>query len=122
MIMAGKMALGKKGEDAALEWFQREGYVLLDRNWRNEHKEIDLIMESEKFVHIIEVKTLKAPVQRQPYEAVDPRKQRLLASAAAAYVGLHHIRKEVLFDVMSVIYDGDEPQFEYLPQAFIPIY
>lgn len=120
--MAERMTLGRKGENAALEWLQRRGLVLLERNWRNDHKEIDLIMESDDFVHIIEVKSLKAPVQHQPYEAVVPRKQRLLAAAAAAYIGLHRIKKEVRFDVMSVIFEGDEPNFEYIPQAFIPIF
>ena len=56
-IMNGRMTQGRVAENIALEWLQQEeGMELRERNWRSEHKEIDLIMESDDFLHIVEVK------------------------------------------------------------------
>ena len=41
------IAIGRSGEDAALEYLLQNGYKLLERNWHCRHKEIDLIVENE---------------------------------------------------------------------------
>jgi len=105
----------------ALAWLERRGFRLLDRNWRSGHKELDLVMESGDRVHIVEVKTLTPPLLVQPFEKVDATKQTRLASAARHYIAVRHIRKEVQFDVVSVILDGDDVEVEYIPEAFYPI-
>lgn len=113
---------GRLGEEAALAWLERRGFRLLARNWRSGHKEVDLVMESGRVVHIIEVKTLTPPLLEQPFERVDPVKQRRLINAARRYIGELHIDREVQFDIVSVVLDGDGPQVEYIPEAFYPIF
>ncbi|MBR3064931.1 MAG: YraN family protein [Bacteroidales bacterium] len=112
---------GRRGEDLALAWLERRGFRLLDRNWRSGHKELDLVMESAARVHIVEVKTLTPPLQGQPYEKVDAVKQTCLIAAARHYIACRQIRKEVQFDVVSVILDGTRTEVQYIPEAFYPI-
>ena len=112
---------GRRGEDLALEWLQRRGFRLLDRNWRSAHKELDLVMESSGRVHFVEVKTLTPPLLVEPFEKVDARKQSRLISAARSYISRNQVRKEVQFDVVSVVLDGDDPRVEYIPEAFFPV-
>lgn len=112
---------GRRGEDLALAWLERRGFRLLDRNWRSGHKELDLVMESAARVHIVEVKTLTPPLQGQPYEKVDAVKQTRLIAAARHYIACRQIRKEVQFDVVSVILDGTRTEVQYIPEAFYPI-
>ena len=116
-----KSETGRRGEDLALAWLERRGFRLLDRNWRSGHKELDLVVESAERVHVVEVKTLTPPLQVQPYEKVDAGKQMRLVTAARHYISCRKIRKEVQFDVVSVILDGDRPQVQYIPEAFFPI-
>lgn len=120
--MSREISLGRRGEDLALEYLERRGLVLLERNWRWEHKEIDLIMESPRAVHFVEVKALRVPAIRQPYEAVTVEKQRNVARAAEHFIYERHIRKEAQFDVVSILFDGDDGNVEYIPRAFFPIY
>ena len=113
---------GRRGEEIALAWLSARGFRLLDRNWRGGHKELDLVMESRDRVHVVEVKTMTPPLQIQPYEKVDARKQTLLIAAASRYIVEKHVRKEVQFDVVSVVLGEEGPLVEYIPEAFIPIW
>ncbi|HPB89165.1 MAG TPA: YraN family protein, partial [Bacteroidales bacterium] len=99
--MNGRMTQGRMAEDIALEWLQKEGMELRERNWRSEHKEIDLIMESSDFLHIVEVKSLKSPSPIAPFQQVDRLKQRFLVRAARRYIRSRNITKEVRFDIVS---------------------
>lgn len=117
-----KSETGRRGEDVALAWLQERGFRLLDRNWHAGHKELDLVMESETRVHIVEVKTLTPPILVPPFEKVDAQKQARLITAASRYIAERHVRKEVQFDVVSVILAEDRTEVEYIPEAFYPIW
>jgi putative endonuclease len=121
--MNGRMTQGRLAEDMALEWLQKQGMELRERNWRSEHKEIDLIMESDDFLHIVEVKSLKSPSTIAPFEQVDWLKQRFLVRAARRYIRTRNITKEVRFDIVSILFHKDgEADLEFIPAAFFPIY
>ncbi len=47
---------GNIGESLAADYLQDKGYVILHRNWRRGHWELDLIAEKEGLLHFIEVK------------------------------------------------------------------
>ena len=113
---------GRKGEEIAAEWLERRGFRVLERNWRCGHKEVDLVVESERAVHIVEVKTLTPPLQALPAEKVDARKRARLVAAARRLIAERHIEREVQFDVVAVILGGDEPKVDYIPEAFYPIF
>ena len=106
----------------ALAWLQERGFRLLDRNWRSQHKELDLVMESAERVHFVEVKTMTAPLLIQPFEKVDSVKQGRLVAAASHYIAARSVQKEVQFDVVSVVFDGERTEVEYIPEAFYPIW
>jgi len=120
--MKSTVQKGREAEQLALEWLQQRGYVLLERNYRVGHKEIDLIVESDFAVHIVEVKAPTAPVAADPSEKVDARKRLLLASAANYYLRSHGVVKDAQFDIVTVVFGDSAPAVEYLPNAFYPIY
>lgn len=120
--MENKVQRGRRGEDAALEWLEAQGMWLRERNWRWEHREIDLIMESPQWLHIVEVKLLRMPSAIEPWEQVGAQKQRNLAIAADHYVRMNRIEKEVHFDIVSIgEVVGGAMRIEYIPEAFIPM-
>lgn len=115
--------LGKKGEMIALDYLsQEQGLKFVCKNWRAGHKEIDLIFESKDRLHIVEVRSLSCPMGRKPYETVNWTKQRQVISAASAYVARKKVKKELSFDVVSIIFDkfGNKYELEYIPNAYTP--
>ena len=48
--MAKHNDFGKLGEEIAVNYLMEKGYEILERNWRNIHKEIDIIARDGKFL------------------------------------------------------------------------
>lgn len=119
-----RMTLGRKGEDVALDYLEKQGLTLLERNWRSGHLEIDLIMASPGTLHIVEVKTLRKPSPIEPWEHVDRLKQGKLAAAAGRYLHQRKFHGEVQFDIVSILVDGEWESWNlrYIPNAFLPVY
>lgn len=113
---------GKRGEKIALQHLLRRGLRLRERNWRCGHLELDLVMEDDSRIHIIEVRSRTAPYLISPLESVDRTKQRKIIRAASAYVKRYRIRKEVVFDIVSITYFEDKYNIEYYEGAFFPLY
>lgn len=103
-----RQQLGADGEERAASWYAAAGYVVLDRNWRWRHGEIDLVVRRGSTIAFCEVKTRRTSSFGQPADAVTARKQARLRRAAAYWLcarGTHLAGpdvREVRFDVAAV--------------------
>jgi putative endonuclease len=79
-------AFGRRGEDLAVAWLERAGYVILERNWRRRCGELDIIAEREGLVVGVEVKTRASDAMGTPEEAVTLAKQRKLLLTMQTYL------------------------------------
>ena len=61
--------LGDLGEDQACSHLERLGHVVLERNWRHSHLEIDIITRDPEGLHFVEVKSRTAPVSAAAFSA-----------------------------------------------------
>lgn len=113
---------GRSGEDVAAEYLERQGYLILDRNWYFGHKELDIVAQKDECLIIVEVKTRRRNTYGRPEEAVTPRKIGLLVLAANAYVRSHYIDMPVRFDVIAISHLGEGPRekVEHYQDAFRP--
>lgn len=118
--------LGKLGEDIACRLLEEMGHMVLERNWRSGHLEIDIISYDPSGIHFVEVKTRRSGIQAPPQDNVDRAKQRKIVRAAQGYLrtrkGLPYTDMECFFDVVAVTFRGDEYRTEWFPQAYIPLY
>ena len=118
--------LGRLGEELTCEWLQKHGHIILEKNWRSGHLEIDIITLDGEGIHFVEVKARKESIQAPPQDNVNALKQKRLVKAANAYLNsskMPPIRDtECFFDVMAITFQGGSHEFEWIPQAFIPIY
>ena len=121
-----RRSLGRKGEDIACELLRSMGHIILERNWRSGHLEIDIISFNEEGIHFVEVKTRRKSIQAPPQENVGSIKQARIAKAAMRFLktgkGLPFGNHECLFDIVAVTFDGKEATLEWFPQAYIPVY
>ena len=118
--MAEHNDFGKLGEELAVDYLTGKGYEILERNWRNIHKEIDIIAKDGKFLVIVEVKTRQTDEYGEPDVAVTRKKQRMLIAAANAYITRKGLNIETRFDIISIIFRDGEPVIEHIEDAFLP--
>ena len=106
---AGKIT-GSGGEDAACRFLESEGYLIVCRNFRAAHDEIDIIAENEQYIVFVEVKTrteVKYTAYGRPASAVTAKKRKCLARAAEAYIKAYPSSKFYRFDVVEVLVCSD---------------
>lgn len=103
--MATHNDFGKKAEDLAVEYLQKNGYRILIRNFRFQKAEIDIIAEKDNLIIITEVKARSTDAFILPQEAVTKSKIKLIVSAANHYLEEFNKNSEVRFDIISVIPD-----------------
>jgi putative endonuclease len=118
--MTEKQELGRKGEALALAFYTENKYVILEKNWRNNHLEVDIIAKNEDYIVFCEVKTRSSNALAEPQQAVTTQKQRNIIRAANYYVLKHRITLEVRFDIVSILLSGENYTLEHIPFAFTP--
>lgn len=114
---AHKRRLGAWGETVAARHLCRRGMVLLDRNWRCEAGEIDLVLRDGRVLVVCEVKTRSSEAFGPPVAAVDEAKVARLRRLAARWLQVHRARPDdVRIDLVGVLvpHDGDV-QVEHVP-------
>lgn len=125
--MTPRMELGRRGEDVACEFLTGKGHIIVQRNFRSGHLEIDIISLDRNGVHFVEVKSRVAPVAVSPEENVTAAKQKKVADAALRYLHTSKDKRlsadlEVSFDVVAVTFDGGGEIVEWFPNAYYPMY
>lgn len=85
--------------------------------------EIDIISMAADGIHFVEVKSRVLPMEAAPEENVGPAKRRKLLTAAGKWLERNGIYDtDCVFDIVSVVFDGDRYTVQYFPQAFIPLF
>ncbi len=101
---ANYRARGSFYEEAAAACLAREGYNILENNYRCKAGEIDLIAREGGYLVFIEVKYRATEGSGFPAQAVDREKQQRIIKAAKWYLTAHGIMPEtpVRFDVVGI--------------------
>ena len=118
--MADHLRTGAAGEQLACQWLERHGFVVLHRNWRHGHDEIDVVARHGRFLVVVEVKTLTSDRWTDPEHAVDQRKQARLLRAADALLHTTEEDLELRFDVIAITHQPNGPEILHIPDAFYP--
>ena len=84
--MAEHNITGQKGEQMAADFLEKNGYKILETNWRFMNLEADIIAEKSKILVIAEVKTRKSNYFGEPESFVTKQKQKNLIKTANAYI------------------------------------
>lgn len=113
--MAAHNDLGKWGEDLAADYLRDKGYVIIDRDWKSGHHDLDIVAKEDETLVIVEVKTRRNRLFGNPEEAIDYKKRQSLQSAINHYVKSHHIGNSVRFDIISIVGNiGDKPEIDHI--------
>jgi len=116
--MAQHNELGKKGEQLAVDFLLTKGYDILERNYRFDKAEVDIIAQQNDILAIIEVKTRSTADFGNPQDFVKPKQIQRLVKAVDEYVNLNDLDVEVRFDIVAIIKEGKQFNMEHLENAF----
>lgn len=100
--MAKHIKTGEAGEALAVDYLTGKGFVILHKNWRYRHWEIDIIALKEGVLHFIEVKTRTTDFRGFPEESVTKSKIQYLISAGEEYLFQNPKWQRVLYDVLAI--------------------
>lgn len=116
--MAKHNELGKKGEQLAVDFLLEKGYDILERNYRFDKAEVDIIAQQNDTLAIIEVKTRSTADFGNPQDFVKPKQIKNLVKAVDEYVNSNHLDVEVRFDIVAIIKSSNGFEIEHLKDAF----
>ncbi|MET0741439.1 MAG: YraN family protein [Candidatus Nanopelagicales bacterium] len=109
-----KDVLGQHGEALATEYLLNQGYRILERNWRCDVGEIDILALDGEALVVCEVKTRRTTRYGSPLEAVNGPKARRLRLLAARWLAEHQLKpRTVRIDVVGIVAPADCAPDEY---------
>lgn len=112
---------GNVGEEYTVRYLKKNGYRILERNFRLKCGEIDIIAQKGEYIIFTEVKTRAANFLARPYEAVDRRKIAKILKTAAIYIAQNQLDAYFRFDVSEVFTDSNSGKvtgINYIENAF----
>lgn len=105
----------KLGEDETCQYLQKNGFKIIERNFRQGYGEIDIIAvdptdSKEKILVFVEVKTRKTNTFGDPLEAITPWKLKSLIKTGQFYKLIHRgLPDSMRIDAVSVsLYSNNE--------------
>ncbi len=110
---------GRESEEIAARYLKKKGYKILERNYRTELGEIDIIAKQKKTLVFVEVKARKSNRFGSPKEAVTPKKQLKISMVALLYLKKTcQGNEKARFDVVTVAGQGKNAEVEIIKNAF----
>jgi putative endonuclease len=117
-----RLKLGKLGEDEAAKFIKKQGYRILQTNYKTKSGEIDIIAEDKKVVAFIEVKTRTTGEYGSPLEAVNFHKQKKIIQVANQFLMNYKVEnRECRFDIVAILAPTEDPttwEIDLIKDAF----
>lgn len=110
---------GNDGEDFAADYYEKNGYRILCRNFKGSHGEIDIIAEKDAYIVFAEVK-LRAVLSQKPAEAVDSQKMLHIVNTANEFLceykdNTYIASLKTRFDIFEILaFDGKPKSYQLI--------
>lgn len=118
--MVSQREIGEIAEGLAQQHLLKLGYKIKETNWYFGHLELDIIAQDGDELVIVEVKSRNGIRYEHPSEAVTNGKIKRIVEAAEGYIQEKDIELETRFDVITVIFFGQNHELEHFKDAFYP--
>ena len=113
-----KNSLGNKGEKLACDYLIKNGYKILERNWRFGRFEIDIIAQKNNLIVIVEVKTRSNDYFVAPQQTLKKKQIENILQAANHYITQKNLDSEVRLDIIGLIKNKNTFTLKHLKDAF----
>lgn len=111
-------ARGSAAEDRGVDWLERRGYQVVERNVETRAGEIDLVALDGDVLCFVEIKARASRSHGRALSAVDRRKQARIGRAAALYLASSAWTGLCRFDVLGMDADNGGWRYSLVRDAF----
>ena len=119
MSFINRRKQGTAGEDLAVQYLQKNGLKILERNYRFERGEIDIVAEDGEELVFVEVKARRSNAFGAPEDAVTEEKQKQIYNVADGYLFEHNIDdRPCRFDVVAIEFQNGCNEIRHIRNAF----
>jgi putative endonuclease len=115
--MGKNKELGQEGEQLAADYLNKNGWKVLEMNYRHSHSEVDLIGQKDSLLVFFEVKTRTSTAFGMPEDFVDEKKAASVIRAANHYIEESNWQGNIRFDIISIV-KKKEMELEHIEDAF----
>ncbi|MBS7332006.1 YraN family protein [Faecalibacter bovis] len=119
--MSKSFDFGREAENFAADYFEKNGYEILVRNYIYQKAEIDLIIQKNQTLIVVEVKARKYNPLLLPEESVNQKKKKLIISAAHQFISINNVNADVRFDILALEKKDNIWLINHIEDAFSPI-
>ena len=110
---------GNFGENIACAYLEKNGYVILERNYHSRYGEIDIIASKGDYIAFVEVKLRKKNSRVSAKESVSFSKQKKIVLTSVLYLQEKNVDFQPRYDVVAVTpCSDDEFSIEHIKAAF----
>ena len=118
--LKSKKSFGNEGEKFAARYLKKQGFEIVESNYRCKIGELDIVARKKGRIHFVEVKTRSFPATHGlPEESVDFRKQRKITQVAKWYIKDKKMTDiSISFSVLAVMRHPEGWQCKFIENAF----
>lgn len=114
-----KIITGKKGETIAAAYLKKNGYRIIEKNYRCALGEIDIIAREKDELVFVEVKTRSSIELGYPEQAVGINKQKKMSQLALWYLEEKKLTDfKARFDVVAITMQDGPEEIKLIKNAF----
>lgn len=99
--------IGQEAEKQAAKYLQKQGFKIIDRNWRTRWCEIDIIASKNKIIYFTEVKYRSSANCGTGLDYITPKKMQQMAFAAEFWLSAKKLSCECRLSAIELT--GDPP-------------
>ena len=104
---------GDEAEEFAAKYLKKNGYKIIERNFRSSRNETDIIAEDDTYIIFVEVKARRVSESLsrfdRPAAAVTYEKRQRLLASARGYLSAHLTSKRPRLDIIELYIKSDGP-------------
>lgn len=119
-MQTSRQQMGKKGEELAVSLLEDKSYQIVDRNWRFNRGELDIVALKDDMLVVVEVKTVRSSGHGEGEERISSAQQKKIIDTAYGYLEQHQqfAGRGVRFDAVIVNLSEYPPRLVHYEDAF----
>lgn len=119
MVLSQRQKFGRESESIVVKQLKKQGYKILEQNYRTQLGEIDIIAKDKKTLVFVEVKARRSDLYGSPKWAITPKKQRQMSKVALYYLKVtKQTQVKARFDVVTLRSTEHMPRIDIIKNAF----
>ena len=107
MSQYNTIEVGKIGEEIAKKFLEKQGYKIIEQNYKTKYAEIDLVVQNKKCLVFVEVRTKVGENFGTPEETINKKKMRKLLGNATAYASIKKWNGSSRIDAICIVLKPD---------------